>query len=41
MPGVVEVSQQLAIGLVLDDIVLLAECSADGEYEGRIIYLPL
>lgn len=41
MPGVVEVTRDLAIGLAIEDIVLIAECSVDGEYEGRIIYLPL
>ena len=41
MPGLIEVSFFLNIGQVIEDLLLLAECSFDGEYEGQIIYLPL
>jgi predicted nuclease of predicted toxin-antitoxin system len=41
MPGVFEVNLNGAIGQIIEDILLLAECSLDGEYEGQIIYLPL
>ena len=41
MPGVVEVSQQVPIGQAIEDILLLAECSLEGEWEGQIIFLPL
>lgn len=41
MPGIVEVSQGLAIGAVIDDILLLAECSLENEWSGRVLYLPL
>ena len=41
MPGVFEVNLNRAIGQIIEDILLLAECSLDGEYEGQIIYLPL
>src|SRR3954452_21337441 len=41
MPGVFEVNLNSAIGQIIEDILLLAECSVDGEYEGQIIYLPL
>lgn len=41
MPGVFEASRTAAIGPVIQDIVLLIECSLVGEWEGRIIYLPL
>ena len=41
MPGIVEVSQALAIGAVIDDILLLAECSLENEWSGRVLYLPL
>ena len=30
-----------SIGLIIEDILLLVECSLDGEWEGQIIYLPL
>lgn len=41
MPGVVEVRQGLSVGLAIEEILMLAECSAESEWEGQIIYLPL
>jgi hypothetical protein len=41
MPGVVEVNSRLPIGQVIDDLLLLAECNHEQEWEGRILYLPL
>ena len=41
MPGVVEVADDLPIGQVVEDILLLAEYSDRDEWEGRVIYLPL
>jgi hypothetical protein len=41
MPGVFEVGRQVPIGIAIEDIVLLAECSFDGEWEGQVRYLPL
>lgn len=41
MPGVFEVSRAAPIGQVIEDILLLVECSLEGEWEGQIIYLPL
>ena len=41
MPGVFEVSQYLPIGQVVEEILLLAECSLEGEWEGQIRFLPL
>ncbi len=41
MPGIVEVPQSMPIGQAIDDILLLAAASRDGEYEGQILYLPL
>jgi hypothetical protein len=41
MPGVFEVSQQTPISQAIEDILLLAECSLDGEWEGQIRFLPL
>lgn len=39
--GVFEVSQDMPIGRAIEDILLLAECSLEGEWEGQIQYLPL
>ena len=41
MPGVVEVADDLPIGQVIDDIILLADYSETGEWDGQVIYLPL
>jgi hypothetical protein len=41
MPGVFELSRRVPLGQAIDDILLLAECSVDGEWEGQIRYLPL
>lgn len=40
-PGVVVVSQDTPIGAAIEDILLLAEGSFEGEWEGQVIYLPL
>ena len=41
MPGVFEVSRSAPIGPVIEDILLLVECSLEREWAGQIIYLPL
>ena len=41
MPGVLEVSRTGSIGQAIEDILLLVECSLNGEWEGQILYLPL
>jgi hypothetical protein len=41
MPGVFEVSRSVPIGRAIEDILLLAECSVDNEWEGQVRYLPL
>lgn len=41
MPGLFEVGQDKPIGPVIEDIILLAECSLPGEWEGQVRYLPL
>jgi hypothetical protein len=41
MPGVVEVPWLLPVGRAIEEILLLAECSGAGEWEGQIVYLPL
>ena len=40
MPGVIEVSPDAAVGRVIEDILVLVECSQDGELEGQVQYLP-
>ena len=41
MPGVFEINRQIAVGLAIDDLLLLAESSLENEWEGQILYLPL
>jgi Domain of unknown function (DUF5615) len=41
MPGVIEVADDLPLGQVIEDILLLAEYSNKGEWESQVIYLPL
>jgi hypothetical protein len=41
MPGVFEVGRHVPIGVAIEEIVLVAECSLDGEWEGQVRYLPL
>ena len=41
MPGVFEVDQEIPIREAIEDVLLIATCSLDGEYEGQVRYLPL
>ena len=41
MPGLFEVSREVQIAEAIDDILLLAECSVEGEWEGQVRYFPL
>jgi hypothetical protein len=41
MPGLFEVSRRLPVGLAIEEIILIAECSLEGEWEGQVRFLPL
>ena len=41
MPGLFETGRHVPVAAAINDILLLATCSLDGEWEGRIVYLPL
>jgi predicted nuclease of predicted toxin-antitoxin system len=41
MPGVVEIRRGVSICDAVEDLLLLAVCSDDGEWEGQILYIPL
>jgi predicted nuclease of predicted toxin-antitoxin system len=41
MPGIVEVDRSVPLLVAIEDILLLAVASSQGEWEGQIIYLPL
>lgn len=41
MPGVFEVSASMPIGVVIEELSVILECSLEGEWEGQVRYLPL
>ncbi len=41
MPGAFIVNDRLPIGQVIQDILLIDECSEQEEWSGRILFLPL
>lgn len=41
MPGLFVVGFDVPVGAAIEDILLLAEYSLEGEWEGQVIYLPL
>jgi hypothetical protein len=41
MPGVIEVSRKVPLGIAIEEILFIAESCASGELEGQILYLPL
>lgn len=41
MPGLFEVSRRVPVGLAIEEIILIDQCSFDGEWEGQVRFLPL
>ena len=41
MPGLFVVGQDVPIGQAVEEILILAECSEEGEWEGQVLHLPL
>ncbi len=41
MPGLFEISRRVPVGLAIEEILLIAECSLEGEWEGQVRFLPL
>jgi hypothetical protein len=41
MPGVFEVSIRVSVAAAIDDLLLIVECSLEGEWQGQVRYLPL
>jgi hypothetical protein len=41
MPGVFVVSQSVPIARAIEDLLILAECSRESEWEGQVRHLPL
>jgi hypothetical protein len=40
IPRVFEVSQTAPLGMVIKDILILVECSLEGEWDGQVRYIP-
>lgn len=40
MPGVIEVRTDVKVGQVVEDILIIVDCSLEDELEGQIHYLP-
>jgi hypothetical protein len=41
MPGVIIVSNGLPFGRAIDDLLIVGECSQEGEWKNRVLYLPI
>ena len=41
MPGLIVVSQRMALGQTVDELIFLANESAMDEWDGQVIWLPL
>lgn len=41
MSGIFEISHEVPLARAIQDILLVAECSLDGEWEGQVRYLRL
>ncbi|HUQ69730.1 MAG TPA: DUF5615 family PIN-like protein [Planctomycetaceae bacterium] len=39
--AVIEVGRQVPLGVAIDEILIIAECSEIGEWDGQIVFLPL
>lgn len=41
MPGVFLIDQRAPMGQIIEDVILLALASHEGEWEGQILFIPL
>lgn len=41
MPGLFELSRRVPVGVAIEEIILIAECSLEGKWEGQVRFLPL
>lgn len=39
--GLLVIGRSVPVSVAIEDILLLAACSVEGEWEGQIVYLPL
>lgn len=41
MLGVIELRSDASIGAIIEDLLILVEASREGEYENRVVFIPL
>lgn len=41
VPGIFVINQEMSIGEIIDELILIAEASLEDEYQDRILYLPI
>jgi len=41
MPGLIVIGEHLPVRSVIDDLMLIVECSLDREWDNQIVFLPL
>jgi len=41
MPGVVEIRRNVPIAVAIDELLVIVDCSHEGEWEGQVLYVPL
>ena len=41
MPGLFQIEQSASVTQIIEDLILIIECSHENEWEGQIRYLPL
>ena len=41
MPGVIEIRRNVPVAVAIEELLIIAECSQAGEWEGQVLYVPL
>ena len=41
MPGVIIVSDRMDVGHAIEDVLIIVECSEEGEMEGQVRFVPI
>lgn len=41
IPGIFILNSNMSIGETIDELILIAECAFEDEYQDQIVYLPI
>ena len=41
MPGVIGLGREMSVGLIIDELLLIYDCSLPGEWENQVRFLPM